>query len=258
MFLLPKDVLVWIREWGRSPHLESRHPLRVIRAVKVVVRGSMRSDSCDIGLNQSGTVVGERMFKNQEEPVEYNDIMKREPTIQSPQSRVKRLRNGKKGKKGVRYCGCCKLLLTDSEGNNFEISEREEEAHSEDNSSEDKYCIYSVERTMRSSTQGRQERYDKVFPPSQGQALKKTDEKDKGKENTPKSPPSGNLNRAKGQSTEPTHIPKSKNNWPSVKESKKGHTKGWESEDIIMDDVDKRKNNEINDKDKHLQTQCKL
>jgi hypothetical protein len=35
----------------------------------------MRSDSCDIGLNQSGTVMGERTFENREGPVRMGEMI---------------------------------------------------------------------------------------------------------------------------------------------------------------------------------------
>jgi hypothetical protein len=118
-------------------------------------------------------------------------------------------------------------------------TDKEKDTYLESESSEDEYRVYPVERTMRNSTQGRQERYDKVFPPSQGKTLKKTSEKDKIRESAPEIPQAGSPNGPRAKRNEAT--PREVKDRSSVKENQ---AKGWESEDIIMDDVDKSVRND--------------
>jgi hypothetical protein len=125
-------------------------------------------------------------------------------------------------------------------------TDKEKDTYLESESSEDEYRVYPVERTMRNSTQGRQERYDKVFPPSQGKTLKKTSEKDKIRESAPEIPQAGSPNGPRAKRNEAT--PREVKDRSSVKENQ---AKGWESEDIVMDDVDKSVRNDVLNNDKH-------
>jgi hypothetical protein len=134
---------------------------------------------------------------------------------------------------------------SEEQGTKTEISEKEEGTFLECESSEDEYHIYPVERTMQNSTQGRQDRYEQVFPPGQAKSAKKVDEKDKGKENIPKSPPS--VSHPKAKSAEPFPSPK---NRVRMKDNKRNSEKGWESEDIVMDDVENSVRNETVNNDK--------
>jgi hypothetical protein len=119
-------------------------------------------------------------------------------------------------------------------------TESEIETYLQSESSEDEYRVYPVERTTRNSLQGRQARYDKVFPPRDGKNQGKTDDKEKRKENIPSVVPK----QTKAKNTEPIAEPKSVEHRSSKdKRAKKvldspkpTEGKGWDSEDIIMDD----------------------
>jgi hypothetical protein len=92
---------------------------------------------------------------------------------------------------------------------------------------EDEAYAFPVERVAQNSTQGRQERFKEVFPPGQSKNLRKSHEKDKGK-----------------------------NKVPTIPEVGKSLDKDWDSDDIVMDDVDERKVTEkhtkYNDPCKHM------
>ncbi|KAG0694103.1 hypothetical protein DFH29DRAFT_880939 [Suillus ampliporus] len=84
----------------------------------------------------------------------------------------------------------------------------------------------------------------------QGQMLKKRNEKEKGKESAPKQAPPRNLIPPKAKSAEPTPTPKYKQNQPSMKERAKSQDRGWDSEDIVMDNVKEVKKNGNNNRSK--------
>ncbi|KAG1718125.1 hypothetical protein EDD22DRAFT_855649, partial [Suillus occidentalis] len=130
------------------------------------------------------------------------------------------------------------------QGSITELTETDTEAYLQSESSEDDYRVYPVERTTRNSLQGRQARYDKVFPPRDGKNLGKTEEKDKRKESVPPNVPSVLPKQSKAKKSEPIVEPKPVEHRSSKdKRAKKGpdspkptEGKGWDSEDIIMDD----------------------
>jgi hypothetical protein len=126
-----------------------------------------------------------------------------------------------------------------------ETTESEIETYLQSETSEDENRVYPVERTTRNSTQGRQERYDKVFPPRDGKNLGKTYEKDKKKDFAPRKVPTKEINHPKAVTPEPTPVKpkpvesrsskdKQASKVPDIPKPSEG--KGWDSEDIIMDD----------------------
>ncbi|KAG1723336.1 hypothetical protein EDB19DRAFT_1834640 [Suillus lakei] len=128
-----------------------------------------------------------------------------------------------------------------------EESERDRNTYLQETSedSDEEYRLYPVERTTWNSTQGRKEWYDKVFPPKQGQTLRKVDEQNnKGKDSALKRTPTGIPIQPKAKSTEPTPVPRYQKPQPNINERSKSVENGWDSEDIIMDDVEELKRND--------------
>lgn len=127
----------------------------------------------------------------------------------------------------------------------IETTESEKETYLESEASEAEYRVYPVERTTRNSTKGRQERYDKVFPPKEGRNLGKADERVKERDNAPRNPVAREIKRPKGKTAEPTPVPKSAEHRPSKGKKEKHEpdgiksrerSRGWDSEDMVMDD----------------------
>jgi hypothetical protein len=104
---------------------------------------------------------------------------------------------------------------------------------------DDEAYAFPVERVTRNSTQGRQERFKEVFPPGQSKTTRKTNEKDKGKERVPTIPAKKAEAQAKPKSTQPTPVTKTKP--VNKREVGQSQEKSWDSDDIIMDDVDDKK-----------------
>ncbi|KAG1866760.1 hypothetical protein F4604DRAFT_1928058 [Suillus subluteus] len=102
----------------------------------------------------------------------------------------------------------------------------------EDDESDTNLYAFPIERTTRNSTQGRQERFDNVFPPAQNKGLKRPSEQQGGRENAPKS---------KVLEITPT-APKETRSEARVKG--KARDKGWDSNNIVMDDVEEGKQEE--------------
>ncbi|KAG2737678.1 hypothetical protein P692DRAFT_201812621, partial [Suillus brevipes Sb2] len=102
----------------------------------------------------------------------------------------------------------------------------------EETDTEDEAYAFPVERVTRNSTQGRQERFKEVFPHGQSKNLRKSNEKDKGKDKVP-------TTQAKPKSTQPTPVTKTKP--VNKRDVGPSQEKSWDSDDIVMDDVDDRK-----------------
>ncbi|KAG2740685.1 hypothetical protein P692DRAFT_201810794 [Suillus brevipes Sb2] len=82
----------------------------------------------------------------------------------------------------------------------YELSEDEK------TETEDEAYAFPVERVTRNSTQGRQERFKEVFPPGQSKNIRKTNDKDKGKDKVPNVPAKKAKTQAKPKSTQPTLV----------------------------------------------------
>ncbi|KAG1773722.1 hypothetical protein EV702DRAFT_1200855 [Suillus placidus] len=119
------------------------------------------------------------------------------------------------------------------------INRYEESDDEETDTEDDEAYAFPVERVTRNSTHGRRERFEEVFPHGQSKNLKKLNDKDKGKDKVPTSPAKKAEPQAKPKSTQPTPDVKTK----PVKKRKVEQSldKGWDSEDIVMDDVDEKK-----------------
>jgi hypothetical protein len=121
----------------------------------------------------------------------------------------------------------------DSDDSTDQLSENEE------TDTEDEAYAFPVERVTRNSTQGRQERFKEVFPPGQSKNLRKSNEKDKGKDKVPTTPAKKAETQAKPKSTQPTPVTKTKP--VNKRDVGPSQEKSWDSDDIVMDDVDDRK-----------------
>ncbi|KAG2069825.1 hypothetical protein BDR04DRAFT_1118775 [Suillus decipiens] len=121
------------------------------------------------------------------------------------------------------------IFSLEEQGSDMETSDsKQEETYLQNKSLGDECDVFPIERMTRNSTQGRQERYNKVFHHKQDNILKKA---------------------KRERETKSIPIPKPKSDHPSVKESKRPQEKGWESEDIVMDDEDDGGKNKRNGKD---------
>ncbi|KIK32935.1 hypothetical protein CY34DRAFT_18704 [Suillus luteus UH-Slu-Lm8-n1] len=127
----------------------------------------------------------------------------------------------------------CPASLSDNSINRYEESEEDE------TDTEDEAYAFPVERVTRNSTQGRQERFKEVFPPGQSKNLRKSNDKDKGKEKVPTIPAKKAETQVKPKSTQPTPVTKAKP--VNKREVGRSQEKSWDSDDIVMDDVDDRK-----------------